>query len=129
MGKVSVKTLRGALHPTALHWSSFPNQQTTAPVLCSLSFKEHEVSVDRGRFGKNETFHKQKLGGLEENAFVTVKTTAEKLDHGIISMKKQFTLEFLPEVAHQKRGQLLNVTHRSSVFFFLHKHLLFLSNE
>ena len=84
MGKVSVKTLRGALHPTALHWSSFPDQKTTAPVLCSLSFKEHEVSVDRGRFGnigKNETFHKQKLGGSEENNFFTVKTTAEKLNH------------------------------------------------
>ena len=75
MGKVSVKTLRGALHPTALHWSSFPDQKTTAPVLCSLSFKEHEVSVDRGRFGnisKNETFHTKKLGGSEENYFFTV---------------------------------------------------------
>ena len=58
MKKVSVKTQRGAAFPT--------NQPP--PVLCSLSFKEDVVSVDRGGFGnigKNKTFHKQigKIGG------------------------------------------------------------------
>ena len=51
MEEVSVKTLRGA--------AALPTNQPP-PVLSLLSFKEHEVSVDRGRFGnigKNENFH------------------------------------------------------------------------
>ena len=62
MEKVSVKTLRGAALPT--------NQPP--PVLYLLSFKEHEVSVDRGEglatLARMKIFSK-KIGRINGNRF------------------------------------------------------------